>query len=165
MTQEYAAISLCAEMTPENQPFNYFLLSQYFCLCCAILVQSCQNLCDPMDCSPPGSSVHGDSPGKNTGVDCYSLLQGIFPTQGFNPHLLCLLHIQFKEKCKEMDFGYVSFIFLCSTVSLWLYNMPMVIQWFLCGPSGCLSLTLIIAPPCLRIDGSTYALNWLVLKS
>ena len=35
-----------------------------------------------MDCSPPGSSVHGDSPGKNTGVDCHALLQGIFPTQG-----------------------------------------------------------------------------------
>ena len=29
--------------------------------------------------SPPGSSVHGDSPGKNTGVSCHSLLQGIFP--------------------------------------------------------------------------------------
>ena len=34
-----------------------------------------------MDCSLLGSSVHGDSPGKNTGVGCYSLLQGIFPTQ------------------------------------------------------------------------------------
>ena len=32
--------------------------------------------------SPPGSSVHGDSPGKNTGVDCRFLLQGISPTQG-----------------------------------------------------------------------------------
>ena len=29
-----------------------------------------------------------DSPGKNTGVGCHSLLQGIFPTQGLNPHLL-----------------------------------------------------------------------------
>ena len=38
-----------------------------------------------MDCSPPGSSVHGDSPGKNTGVGCHALLQGIFPTQGSNP--------------------------------------------------------------------------------
>ena len=37
------------------------------------------------DCSPPGSSVHGDSSGKNTGVGCYALLQGIFPTQGSNP--------------------------------------------------------------------------------
>ena len=47
----------------------------------------CPTLCDPLDCSPPGSSVHGDSPGKNTGVGCHALLQGIFPTQGSNPGL------------------------------------------------------------------------------
>ena len=47
-----------------------------------------------MDCSPPGSSVGGIFPGKNTGVGCHFLLQGIFPTQGLNPHLLCLLHWQ-----------------------------------------------------------------------
>ena len=41
-----------------------------------------------MDCSPPGSSVHGDSPGKYTGVGCHALLQGIFLTQGSNPVLL-----------------------------------------------------------------------------
>ena len=45
-----------------------------------------------MNCSPPGFSVHEDSPGKNTGVGCYARLQGIFPTQGLNPCLLCLLH-------------------------------------------------------------------------
>ena len=33
-----------------------------------------------------------DSSGKNTGVGCHFLLQGIFPTQGSNLHLLCLLH-------------------------------------------------------------------------
>ena len=53
--------------------------------------QLCLTLCNPMDCSPPGSSVHGDSPGKNIGVGCHALLQGIFPIQGSNPHLLCLL--------------------------------------------------------------------------
>ena len=67
----------------------------YVCMC--LVAQSGQTLCDPMDCSLPGSSVHGDSPGKNTG--CYALLQGIFPTQGLNPGLLhcrwilyCLSH-------------------------------------------------------------------------
>ena len=50
-------------------------------------LQSCPTLCDPMDCSPPGSSVHGDSLGKNTGVGCHTLLQGIFLTQGSNLHL------------------------------------------------------------------------------
>ena len=52
-----------------------------------LVAQSCPTLCNPMDYSPPGSSVHGDSPGKNTGVGCHSLLQGIFPTQGLNPGL------------------------------------------------------------------------------
>ena len=49
------------------------------CTTC-LAAQSCPTLCDPMDCSPPGSSVHGDSPGKNTAVDCHSLLQLILPT-------------------------------------------------------------------------------------
>ena len=49
--------------------------------------QSYPTLCDPMDCSPPGSSFHWNSPGKNTGVSCHALLQGIFPTQGSNPGL------------------------------------------------------------------------------
>ena len=44
-------------------------------------------LCNPTDCSPPGSSVHGDSPSKNTRVACYAFLQGIFLTQGLNPGL------------------------------------------------------------------------------
>ena len=59
-------------------------------LSCAVLclvIQSCPALCNPMDCSLPGSSVHGDSPDKNTGVGSLSLLQGIFPTQGSNPGL------------------------------------------------------------------------------
>jgi len=40
-----------------------------------------------MGCSEPGSSVHEDSPDKNTAVGCHALLQGIFPTQGSNPGL------------------------------------------------------------------------------
>ena len=51
-------------------------------MCCAVL--SCPALCDSVDCSQPGSSVHRDSPGKNTGVSCHALLQGIFPTQESN---------------------------------------------------------------------------------
>ena len=57
------------------------------CAVLCLVTQSCLTLCDPMNCSPPGSSVHGDSPGKNTGVGCHALLQGIFPTQGSNPGL------------------------------------------------------------------------------
>ena len=57
-------------------------------VCVCLVAQLCPTLCDPMDCSPPGSSVHGDSSGKNTGVDCQALLQGIFLTQESNQGLL-----------------------------------------------------------------------------
>ena len=57
-------------------------------LLCAVLSHSVMpDFCNPMDCSPAGSSVHEDSSGKNTGVGCHALLQGIFPTQGPNPGL------------------------------------------------------------------------------
>ena len=55
--------------------------------CVCLVARSCPTLCNPMDWSPPGFSVHGDSPGKNTGVGCHFLLQEIFPTQGLNPGL------------------------------------------------------------------------------
>ena len=56
---------------------------------CRLSLQLCLTLCDSMDYSPPGSSVHGIL--QNTGVDCQALLQGIFLTQGYNLHLLHLL--------------------------------------------------------------------------
>ena len=43
-------------------------------------LQPCPTLCNPMDCSPLGSSVRGDTSGKDTGVGCHALPQGIFPT-------------------------------------------------------------------------------------
>ena len=60
----------------------------------AKLLQSCLTLQDPADHSLLGSSIHGDSPGKNTGIGCHVLLQGIFLNQGLNLCLLCLLHCQ-----------------------------------------------------------------------
>ena len=42
----------------------------------------------PWTVAPPVSSAHGDSPGKDTGVGCHALFQGIFPTEGSNPGLL-----------------------------------------------------------------------------
>ena len=66
-------------------PFIFFI--------CAQSLQSCLTL------QPHGLQAHGlfcpwDSPGKNTGVGCHALFQGIFMTQGSNLHLLCLLHWQ-----------------------------------------------------------------------
>ena len=71
-----------------NILLNIYLMSGLTPLCVCLVTQSCTTLCDPIDHSPPGSSVHGDSRGKNTGVGCHTLLQGIFPPQGSNPGLL-----------------------------------------------------------------------------
>ena len=62
----------------------YDLPSCSFPLC--LVTKLC--LYDSTDCRPPGSSVHGASPGKSTGVGCCFLLQGIFLTQGSNLYLL-----------------------------------------------------------------------------
>ena len=63
---------------------------------------SCLTLFDSMDYSPPGSSVHGIFPGKNTEVGCHFLLQRIFPSQGSNSCLLCLLH------CRQILYHYAT---------------------------------------------------------
>ena len=53
---------------------------------CAVFMHSViPNSLPLMDCSLLGSSVHVDSPDKNTDMGCHALLQGIFPIQGSNP--------------------------------------------------------------------------------
>ena len=55
------------------------------CVCvCVLVTHSYLTLCDPINCSPSGSSVHGILKARILGVSCHSLLQGIFPTQGLN---------------------------------------------------------------------------------
>ena len=56
--------------------------------------QLCVAFCDPVDCSPPGSSVRGILQAKNSVAGCHFPLQGIFLTQGSNSCLLCLLQWQ-----------------------------------------------------------------------
>ena len=80
-------------MSPESTEYSSsckFSIVIYFIRACthAKSLQLCLIFCDPMDCSLPGSSVNGDSPGKNTGVDCCALLQRIFPAQESNRGLL-----------------------------------------------------------------------------
>ena len=66
--------------------------------------QSCPTLCDPMDCSLPDSFVHGILYAKITEVGSFSLLQGIFPTQGLNPGFLHCNQILYclDRKCGDM---------------------------------------------------------------
>ena len=64
-------------------------------VCCAVLSHSVVSDSLWLQRLQPGSSVHGDSPGKNTAVGCHTLLQRIFPTQGLNlglPHFRQFLY-------------------------------------------------------------------------
>ena len=58
---------------------------------CAKSLQSHLTLCDPMDCSPPSFSVRGIFQARTLKWVTMPSSR-IFPTQGSNPHLLCLLH-------------------------------------------------------------------------
>ena len=79
------------------QIYMYILFKyiyKYVCVCVCVCIYIYIH-CYPMDCSLPGSSVHGDSPGRNTGVGCNALIQGIFPTQGSKqgpPHCKQILY-------------------------------------------------------------------------
>ena len=65
-----------------------------------LVAQSCPTLCDPMDCSPPGSSVQEIFQARITGVGCHFLLQGIFPTQGSQMGLLHYRQIHYQLSYK-----------------------------------------------------------------
>ena len=79
-----------------DSPF-YWLLNPKFCpfllrICVyfstsvlGLVAQSCPTLCNPVDCSPPGSSIHGDSLDKDTGVGCHAPLLGNLPNPGIKP--------------------------------------------------------------------------------
>ena len=60
------------------------------CVCAHMCACACSTLCDPMDCSRPGSSVHGIFQARILKGIVISYSQGSFPTQGSNP---CLLHL------------------------------------------------------------------------
>ena len=94
------------------------------CAWAVLVAQLCLTLCNPMDCSLPGSSVLGDSPGKNTRVGCHALLQGIFPTQGSNPGLLHCKWFFINWATREASLcAYVSFFFLNPTVPYKKYDI------------------------------------------
>ena len=62
---------------------------------CVLILHSCLTLCNPMDCSPPGSSVHGILQARILEWVAISSSRGsIFQTQRLNLHLLSLLHWQ-----------------------------------------------------------------------
>ena len=86
---------MLAEETKKYSHISNGMIEAQIAWCVCDTQSLSPTLCDPRNCSQPGSSVHPwDFPDKNTGVGCPFLLQGIFPTQGSNLHLLRLLHWQ-----------------------------------------------------------------------
>ena len=87
-----------------------------------LVAQSCPTLCDPMDCSPPGSSCLWNSLGKKTRVGCHSLLQVIFTTQGSNPDLLCCRQILYCLSHQGSHLKLIN-IHVSTLVSIDLFNL------------------------------------------
>ena len=87
-------------------------INRCVCVCVCVfavclVTQSCPTLCDSVDCNPTGSSVHRDSPGRNTGVGCHlpprdlpnpgieprasALQAGSLPSEpAGNPYIICI---------------------------------------------------------------------------
>ena len=88
---------------PPNQIWKFYFL--WYCLSWVLwaplylVIQPCLTPCDLMVSGPPGFTVglllSSSSPGKNTGVGCHALLQGILPTQGLDPGLPYCRHFHF----------------------------------------------------------------------
>ena len=72
--------------TSKGWGFQYVLASTHPSL------QSCRTLCDPRDCNPPGSSVHGILQARRLEWAAIPFSREIFLTQGLSLHLLHLLH-------------------------------------------------------------------------
>ena len=113
---------------------------------CVLDAQWWSTLCDPMDCNSR-LLCPWDSPGKNTGVGCHALLQGIFPSQGSNLDLLhcrqILYHLshqgspdwvsKFSQYLLSPSSSYGWRILLCPPDSLSL-AMKLRLAW--CGQKG-----------------------------
>ena len=93
--------------------FQKLITNNHSAMLC-LVTQSCPTICDPMDGRPLGSSVHGESLGKNTGVGCHPLLQGDLPNSGFESRSPVLqvdtLFSEPPEKLKNTGVGSLSLL-------------------------------------------------------
>ena len=121
----------CVCVLTQNSSLDLPHNKSFICMCaCA---QSCLTLCDPMDCSLPGSSVYGILQGR---ILEYSFLQGIFQTQGLNLGLPHCKQILYCLSCRRSSYPLLILYFsitLSFTMLLLLWkpsssNMPGLIQ-------------------------------------
>ena len=100
ISSPFSWFSCCSDTLSSLVLFTFLSFSFLFCVCVHVhthacsVGQLCLTLCDPMDCSLPGSSVHGIFQAKILEWATALLLQVIFWTQGLSLHLLRLLHWQ-----------------------------------------------------------------------
>ena len=108
----YSLISLFLVLWNHSTQFHISLLSPWgiLCACVCSVTQLCSTLCDPMDYSPPGSSVHGISQVRILEGAVIFSSRGSSWTQGLNP---CLLHwnmdsLPLSHMGRPMFFRYIS---------------------------------------------------------
>ena len=115
-------------LSPLWSPTPYLVCAVYIC---SVMSDSswAQTLC-----SPPDSYVHGDSPGKNTGVGYHALFQGIFPTQGSNPGLLhCkwILYCLSLQGSPYLTYWLINILIIIPscTAELYIYSTVFIALW------------------------------------
>ena len=131
----------------QESMFNSCLTSEVYC---CLITKLYQTLCSPMDCSPPGSSVHGISQARAlewVAAGVSFLLQGIFPTQELNPRLL-----HWQADCLPPNHRR-SHKSLCKVKTLVTWSCPT-----LCDPMDC-------CPPNFPVHGILWAkiLEWVAI--
>ena len=86
------------------------LMHPYACVCVYSVTSVVSDSLWPYGLQPARLLYPWTSPGKNTGVSCHALLQGIFPTQGLNP---CLLHCRKTLFTFEPPAKAIASLFVC----------------------------------------------------
>ena len=91
----YCNVNWSSQYGKEYGEFSKKLKIELPCALLCSVTQPCPTLCNLMGCSPPGLLCLWGFSGKNTGVGCHDLLQGIFSTQGSDlglPHCRWVLY-------------------------------------------------------------------------
>ena len=117
----------------------YIHLYTYMYLCMHVkLLHSCPTLCNPMECSLPGSFVHGISQARRLEWVAISSSRGIFPTQESSPRLLWLLH------CRQILYWWATTEALCVCVCVCAHTyMHIYIQMYKIILCKCVKLTIL----------------------
>ena len=120
-----------SSLLPSGLYHSAKILSNSAVLC--LVAQSCLTLCDTVDSSPPGSFVHGDSPGKNTRVGCHALLQGISPGIKLRSPTLHAASLQSEPPGQLKNIGVDSLSFLQGAFPAQESNQDLLhCRWILC---------------------------------